>query len=107
MLIERGDEQSLMGVAAHERDTNNSRFLPVFAMDINYQGNRWGTTLFKSVMEDAAIRSDIPAFATWMVRPENHKAFGFFEYMGADWTYPPEDKPLARFRFDLAYPTEY
>ena len=104
MLMEYEEQRVLMGVVAHEAMAANSRFLPVLAVRHDRQGERWGSNLFKTATYDAARRCQHPGFATWLVDPANLRAAGFFEHLGADCQYPPEDKPFIRFRFDLDPP---
>lgn len=73
------------------------RYVMVLAVRADHRRSGLATTLLESVLTEMQL--DGVRTASWLVHPANHGsvAFSRTSFPEADETYPPEDRPYARF----------
>ena len=93
------DEVDLVGVAMHE-DDEGDRFINAIAVRRDRQGEGLGNEILGSLLAD--LSSQFPELtATWLVHPANFASHAMSESVGAEPTWPPEDKPHTRYAISL------
>jgi hypothetical protein len=99
LLFEEDASPDLIAVAAHEADFGN-RFVNAIAVATAWQGNHLGYVVMATVLDDCADRCP-GGVATWKVDPHNLRSVDISNRSGAEYTHPPELKPLLLFVLDL------
>lgn len=99
---------AVVAVTAHERVEHNTlgpvaehRYVMVVAVRADHRRSGIGTVLLESVL--AEMQRDGVLTASWLVHPANldSAAFSRTGFPDADETYPPDDRPYARFALRL------
>ena len=73
----------------------------VIAVRSDYRRTGLGSALFESVLAEMQLEGVVTS--SWLVHPANHASVEFSRrvFPDADETYPPEDRPYARFTLRL------
>ncbi len=99
---------AIVAVTAHERLEHDTlgplaehRYVMVVAVRASHRRSGVGTTLLESVL--AEMQHEGVLTASWLVHPANlaSAAFSRTGFPEADETYPPDDRPYARFTLRL------
>ena len=99
---------AIVAVTAHERLKHDTlgplaehRYVMVVAVRASHRRSGVGTTLLESVL--AEMQREGVLTASWLVHPANlaPAAFSRTGFPEADETYPPDDRPYARFTLRL------
>ena len=99
---------AIVAVTAHERVQHDTlgpladhRYVMVVAVRVDHRRSGIGTVLLESVLAEMQRQGVLTA--SWLVHPANlaSAAFSRTGFPDADETYPPEDRPYARFTLRL------
>lgn len=93
------DGGALLGFIAYEPDGDDF-YVNAVGVHRDRQGEKLGRTILLSALTDLAEGHPY-GMATWLVHPANFASISMCEAVGAEASYPPEDKPYARFAIDL------
>ena len=93
------DAGHIVGVVSYEDDEGDC-FVNAAAIRSDRQGEGLGRLLLGSVLVDLQEHSSYEV-ATWLVHPANFASHAVSRALGAEDTYPPEDRPLARYVISL------
>ncbi len=100
ILVDEAVWDEPLAVVAHEA-SESGRFLNAVGVRSDLHRRGIGLTAMATAITDAEQRVMAGAMATWLVHPENLASHGLSEKLGAQCTYPPEDKPFALYALPL------
>jgi RimJ/RimL family protein N-acetyltransferase len=93
LVVDEGGE--LVAVVMHEQD-DADRFVNALAVRRDRRGEGLGTEALGSALADIGNRRS-GMIVTWLVHPANFASHIISDRLGAAQTWPPEDKPHARY----------
>lgn len=93
------DDGDVLGVVAHEND-DGDRFVNAVAVRCDRHGEGLGKEILGSLLYD--LSQHMPGLtASWLVHPANFPSHGMSNALGAEPTWPPEDRPFTRYSIGL------
>ena len=94
------DEDGEITAAVAYEDDDDDIFVNALAVRSDCQGAGRGTQVLLSTLADLTERRS-PSVVTWLVHPANFASHAMSEAVGAEATYPAEDRPYARFAIQI------
>ncbi len=97
VLEDRGE---IVGFVAYEPDGEDDFYVNAVGVDKERHGERLGRMILVNTLADLADGHP-NGMATWLVHPANLASISMCDAIGADASYPPEDRPYVRFAIEL------